>query len=374
MKLSILSILLIFFSVCTYGQKRNRLFIDTLDNAFDISHYMYNLNGLLPIVSPITEPAVGFGAALATVYFIPKKKNDSVKFQMPDIAALAAGLTQNGTWFVGGGYLGFWNKDKIRYRGVLGYGDVKLQYFGAGNEFLSENPINFSLNSTFILQQALFRLANSRFMIGGKYIYSKSKVTIFDGIESDWINPIDINLRNSGIGVIGEFENYDNFLSPNKGVRVNINYIQFSEILGGDVNFGKGTFFALFYVPTITNKLISGFRFESQIATGSAPFYMKPFVFLRGVPAMKYQGDVVNTLETEQLFLINRRWGLVGFGGIGSTHNYDSENSNIISAWNYGGGFRYLIARRLGLRMGIDVGKSAKDWGVYIIFGSAWIK
>ena len=350
------------------------LFIDTLDNAFDISHYMYNLNGLLPIASPITEPAVGFGAALATVYFIPKKKNDSIKFQMPDIAALATGLTENETWFIGGGYIGFWNKDKIRYRGILGYGDVKLQYFGAGNDYLSIKPINFSINSTFILQQALFRVSKSRFMLGGKYIYSKSKVTLFDSVESEWINPIDLNVQNSGIGIIGEYEKYDNFLSPNEGLRVNINYIQFSKILGGELDFGKGTFFALYYIPTITDKLISGFRFESQIATGSAPFYMKPFVYLRGVPAMKYQGDLVSVIETEQLILLNRRWGLVGFGGIGNTHNFDSENSDLVSAWNYGAGFRYLIARELGLRMGIDIAKSKKDWGVYIIFGSAWIK
>ena len=374
MKLFFSIILLILVSVQTYSQKKQKVFIDTLDNAFDISHYMYNLNGLLPIVSPITEPAVGFGAALATVYFIPKKKNDSIKFQMPDIAALAVGLTENGTWFVGGGYLGFWNKDKIRYRGILGYGDVKLSYYGAGNEFLSKNPINFSLNSTFLLQQALFRISDSRFMLGGKYIYSKSKVTIFDGYQSEWIKPIDIDVQNSGLGVIAEYENYDNFLSPNKGVRININYIQFLENLGGDLDFGKGTFFALYYVPTIPNKLVSGFRFETQIATGSSPFYMKPFVYLRGVPAMKYQGDIVNLIETEQLFLINNRWGLVGFGGVGNTYNIDTDNKNIISAWNYGGGFRYLIARQLGLRMGIDVAKSTEDWGIYIIFGSAWIK
>ena len=361
-------------SAQTYGQKKQKLFIDTLDNAFDISHYMYNLNGLLPILSPITEPAVGFGAALATVYFIPKKKNDSIKFQMPDIAALAVGLTENGTWFVGGGYLGFWNKDKIRYRGVAGYGDVKLKYYGLGNEFLAKNPINFSLNSTFLLQQALFRIGNSRFMVGGKYIYSKSKVTIFDGSQSEWIKPQDVNVQNSGVGIIAEYENYDNFLSPNKGIRINVNYIQFLEGLGGDLDFGKGTFFVNYYVPAIKNKLISGFRFESQIATGSSPFYMKPFVNLRGVPAMKYQGDIVSLIETEQMFLINNRWGLVGFGGIGNTYNTDADNTDIISAWNYGGGFRYLIARKLGLRMGIDVAKSANDWGIYIIFGSAWIK
>jgi len=106
---------------------------------------MYNLNGLLPIPSPITEPAVGFGGAIATVYFIPKKKTDSLKFQMPDIIGIAGGLTENSTWFFGAGYVGFWKNDNIRYRGVVGYGDIKLKYYGNNNNFLNNNPINFSL-------------------------------------------------------------------------------------------------------------------------------------------------------------------------------------------------------------------------------------
>lgn len=46
------------------------IFNDPYDDAFDISNYLYNLHGLLPVVSPITEPAVGYGAAVATLYFI----------------------------------------------------------------------------------------------------------------------------------------------------------------------------------------------------------------------------------------------------------------------------------------------------------------
>jgi hypothetical protein len=335
---------------------------------------MYNLHGLLPIVSPITEPAVGFGAALATVYFIPKKKNDSIVFQMPDIVALVGGLTENRTWFAGAAYLGFWKQDRIRYRGVFGYGDVKLKYYGKGNNFLQKYPIDFSLTSTFFLQHFMFRVSNTRFMLGGKYIYSKSNVTIFENEDMKWIDPIDIDVQNSGIGVIAEYENYDNILSPNKGLRLNVNYLQFAKILGGDRDFGRLTSFLHYYIPTIKNKLNSGLRLETQFATGDAPFYMKPFVYMRGIPAMRYQGEITALAETEQLFLLTGRWGLVGFGGIATTYNSEENINNLPLVWNYGAGFRYLIARQLGLRMGIDVAKSNNDWGIYIIFGSAWIK
>ncbi|RLD31002.1 MAG: hypothetical protein DRI73_09535, partial [Bacteroidetes bacterium] len=61
------------------AQKKEKLLIDTLDNAFDLSHYLYNLHGFLPVISPITEPAVGYGAAVAGMFFIPKKKSNDLK-------------------------------------------------------------------------------------------------------------------------------------------------------------------------------------------------------------------------------------------------------------------------------------------------------
>jgi hypothetical protein len=39
-----------------------------------------------------------------------------------------------------------------------------------------------------------------------------------------------------------------------------------------------------------------------------------------------------------------------------------------------GAGFRYKIARLLGLRMGVDVARGPEEWAFYIVFGNAWIK
>jgi len=373
MKYKIILFILITVTLLLFSQKKQTLFKDTLDNAFDISHYMYNLHGFLPIPSPITEPAVGFGAALATVYFLPKKE-DSKKYQMPDIAALVGGVTENGTWFAGAAYLGFWNKDKIRYRGIVGYGNVELQYYGKGNKFLNNNPLNFSLQSTFILQQAMFRIGNSSFMLGGKYIFTKTQVELFKESDIEWINPQYLELSNSGLGIIAEYENYDNILSPNKGIRINLNYFQSLKIMGGDINFGRNTFFIHYYQPLFSKKIISAFRIESQLATGNTPFYMNPFIYARGIAAMRYQGDLTGLIETEQLFFITKRWGIVCFAGTGLTYNFENENYNSETIWNFGGGFRYLIARQLGLKMGVDLAKSPDNWGIYIIFGSAWIK
>lgn len=354
------------------AQEKGSMFRDSLDNALDISNYLYDLHGLLPVISPITEPAVGYGAAGALVYFIPKNKKDIKQFQMPDIVAGAGGYTQNRTWFAGGAYFGFWNKDKVRYRGVVGYGDVKLTYYGTGDNPIKQ-PINFNLDLFLFLQQATVRINNSHFFIGGKYLFVQSNVVAFDDLNIPGINPLDKDLTSSGLGFITEFENYNNILSPSKGLRIHLSYDQNSELIGSDRNYGRLTFFSNFYLP-INKKWVPGFRIETQMATGDVPFYALPFVSLRGVPAMRYQGELTALMETEQSINLTPRWSVVGFAGMGTAFNNLEELKAGELAWNAGAGFRYLIARMLGLKMGLDIARGPEDTAFYVVFGSSWMK
>ena len=354
-------------------EKRKKTFKDPEDGAFDISYYMYNLHGFLPVPTLITEPAVGYGGALAGAFFIQKKNIDSVKFQMPDIVGIAGGYTQNQTWFTGAGYIGFWKQDRIRYRGVLGYADVKLKYYGEGEGFLSQHPVDFRIKSYVFLQQMTGRLGKSNFMLGGKYLLLMTTVTLFDNSDLEWLNPKDFNFTSSGAGLIAEYESFDIILSPSKGWRIHADYVQNFEFLGSDRNYGILRFFTLWYQP-VTRFWFSGLRIAGYVATGDPPFYMLPFVDMRGIPAMRYQGEITALAETEQHFNLTKRWSVLGFGGYGRTFFYSNDRKQGSNSWSAGTGFRYLIARLLGLRMGIDVAKGPDDWAFYVVFGSAWLR
>ncbi|MEN8247414.1 MAG: hypothetical protein ABFS32_00650 [Bacteroidota bacterium] len=354
------------------AQEKQSLFIDTLDNAFDVSHFLLDLHGLLPVVSPITEPAVGYGATVALMYFIPKK-DKKARFQMPDIVTAMGGLTQNNTWFAGGGYIGFWKDDRVRYRAMAGYADVNLKYYGTGNSFLGENPASFSINSYVILQQVIARLGESNFFIGGKYLFMKTNVSAFEDSKLPFVRPLDFDLTSSGVSFITEYEKYDNVLSPSEGLRVHLRYHQNIELIGSDRNYGRLTFFSLFYIP-VTDRWVPGFRFESLLTTGDPPFYAKPFVGLRGVPAMRYQGELTVLAETEHSFSLTNRWSLIGFAGVGTAYDNLTDMNHGDIAWNAGGGFRYLMARLLGIKMGVDVARGPEDWAFYVVFGSSWMR
>ena len=177
-KFLIIAVAFLFCAGGLLAQKeaeRHKPFKDTVDSAFDISYYLYNLHGFLPVPSIITEPAVGYGGILAGAFFIPKKNGKTAKFNMPDIVGLGGGYTENNTWFTGGGYFGFWKDDHIRYRGVTGYADVKLKYYGRGDGFLDEHPAEFTIRAFGFVQQAIFRLGESRLYAWGQICFYKNK-------------------------------------------------------------------------------------------------------------------------------------------------------------------------------------------------------
>jgi hypothetical protein len=369
----ILVILCLMGSSSLLAQNETRVFRDTLDGAFDISKFLLDLHGFLPILSPITEPALGYGVVVAGIYFLPKKDSPQGQFRMPDIAGIGGGYTQNGTWFAGGGYAGFWKEDRIRYRGLFGYGNINMKYYGSGNSFLQNDPAEFSIESYFFLQQALFRIGESNFMLGGNYYFGKTEVTAFEESKIPEVDPLDFDLINTGIGLIGEYETFNNVLSPTKGIRIQLNLAYSLEFLGSDRNLSRLSFFTLYYLP-INDKWVSGFRAESMLASNNTPFYMLPYIKLRGVPVLRYQGEFTMLAETEQLVNVYKRWSIVGFGGIGTTIPSIDDAEFTPAVWNVGGGFRYKIARALGLQMGLDVARGPEDWAFYIVFGSAWLK
>ena len=95
---------------------------------------------------------------------------------------------------------------------------------------------------------------------------------------------------------------------------------------------------------------------------------------MRGVPLMKYQDKNTTLMETEISWDVYKRWSLIGFTGIGNAYSSISEFENGKSVRTFGSGFRYLIARKFGAKMGMDFAKSQDDFAFYITFGSAWMR
>lgn len=331
--------------------------IELVQKYSDTVSKVHKKNKILPIVIPITEPAIGYGLTAGLLYFFQKK--DST--ESADMAAGTGGYTSNGTWFVGGGYLGYWKNDRLRYTGVVGYGHINLDYYGFGK------PIAFSQDVSFLMQQFKFRIGDSEIFAGGKIQFSK--ITIPIGNENFDLEDIDV--WNNSLGALVEYDNLNNNFSPTKGLKLHLGYDQVLQFMGSQRDWGRLDFYTHWYIP-VNEFWIPAFRFEFNTATGRPPFYGYPYVNLRGIPAMRYQAKSTVVIETEHLFNVSKRWGVVGFTGIGSTLSSVDINENNELVWNAGAGVRFLAIKTMGIKLGADMARGPEEWAFYLSVGSAW--
>ena len=153
---------------------------DDQDGKFDLSKFMERPGGFLPVVIPITEPAVGLGGAFIAAFFHPQKepgkRGPSGQRIAPAVTAVGGLATENGTWGVLAGHLNNWNDDRIRYAGALFHVSVNLKYYGVVSELVGE-PRKFNIEGSGTIQDGQVRLGNSPFFAGLRYSYFNNHVS-----------------------------------------------------------------------------------------------------------------------------------------------------------------------------------------------------
>lgn len=381
-----LKLILFFLFTCLFTQitiaqqdtiktKKKLSFRDPEDGAFDLSQFLLEANGVLPIVIPITEPAVGYGGGLALLYFHKRKKKYET-YVPPNVSGVLGLYTENKTWGAGAFHSHIFGENRVRTITAVFKPDVNIKYYGNNSVILAGNPIGIKLDSWVFLQQAEVRLGTSKFYAGATYMYFNGDVS-FDTIPNrPIINAIlkrlNVNSKISTIKPTITYDNLNNTFTPTKGVKAQIAMSYSAEWLGSSDDFSTLSTDFFGYLP-INNRLRSSWRFQGSYLIGDAPFYAYPFVSLRGVPAMRYQGDNTLVAETEWGYNIYRRWSLLGFFGGGKAFTEFKDFGETDWAYTVGTGFRYQIARRLGVDMGTDFAwGNGKDFAFYIVFGKSW--
>jgi hypothetical protein len=123
-------------------------------------------------------------------------------------------------------------------------------------------------------------------------------------------------------------------------------------------------------------KFVLGLRVDGSLITdGDAPFYDLPGLITRGIPRGRYVDNAALLAEAELRYDVTNRWSLIGFGSVGRVADDFSDLGSADDHFAVGTGFRYLIARQYGMRMGLDVGYSDDDdWTVYVTMGTGWVR
>jgi hypothetical protein len=353
-------------------------FIDPEDGKLDASEWLLERKGFLPVPILITEPAVGYGVGAALLFFRESigeavtKAKESGRLTPPDIYGVALAATENGTKVGGAFGMVTFDEQLWRWRGGVARPDVNLDFYGAnGSDSPRDLKLGYNLEGWISTQQVMRRLGESENFIGARWIYLDLD-TSFDASRPDPVlAPGGRAVKSSGLGLSFEHDSRDNFFTPSRGWKGYLESMFYSPDIGSDNKYQTYRAYAFSYFP-LMKEFILGVRADGRAARGDVPFYQLPFIELRGIPVARYQDENAGVMEAELRWNATPRWALIGFAGTGRTWGGAKNFSDADSANAWGAGFRYLIARRLGLYMGVDIAKGPEDTAFYIQAGSAW--
>ncbi|KWR91708.1 BamA/TamA family outer membrane protein [Cupriavidus sp. IDO] len=353
-------------------EKKPLTFFDPEDGMFDMSDFMLNHKGALPVPTIITEPAVGYGFGLGLMFLSESMAEAAANARAsgkgpapPNITVVGGAYTENGAWGAGVGHFHTWDGDRYRYLGGIAKVNANLDYFGLLNQ-----PRAYQLQGVALIQQLLVRIGDSRWYVGPRYVLFDSSATFKFGNAGE-LGSFEKDQRIGKGGLVVDYDSRDNIFYPNRGT-----YAEF-EAQFARAGFGSTQTFNMYNARGFTwlplaRTLILGLRADTRFSTGDVPFYAQPFIDLRGVQKGRYQDRNALATEVELRWDVTPRWSVLGFTGAGKAYGRWHDFSDATTVVSVGAGFRYMIARKLGVSIGIDVAHSKDQNAFYIQVGSAW--
>src|SRR5215831_15383075 len=150
------------------------------DGALDIGKFLDEPYGFLPLLIPITEPAVGYGAAVALAFIQKPEAQAGPRqpgFGRPNITVGGGFATENDSrgWFAGD--LRHWGDRVQTLVGVMD-ATVNLDFYGLGrDENLEHRPLKYTLEPLGGVARGKARLGQSRSWLGLNYALVDTQVS-----------------------------------------------------------------------------------------------------------------------------------------------------------------------------------------------------
>jgi hypothetical protein len=333
---------------------------------------------VLPIF--ITEPAIGEGLGAGVVYFHKKDKSDKhrlssassmgktgKKSKPPPTATGAFGFyTSNDTGGVGVGHANSFRDDKYRVVGALANMRVNSTIF------LSDIPFDFQLQGNLGYGNFKRRTGASNMFFGLSVMALDADVNFkLDASDSPPVDLLGFAFTNIGIAGSAIYDARDDSMMPSTGQLYDFTLWRFDDAIGSDFDYWSGRLKVnLFH--QLQEDFVLGFRFDVSTVDGTPPFFAIPFVSLRGIPALRYQGKTAGVVEVEGRYNFSERWAAVAFAGAGFADADTPELDTTQNIKSIGAGVRYQALQDQNVWVGLDIAKGPEEYAWYIQVGHPW--
>jgi hypothetical protein len=348
---------------------------DPKDGCVDLSKYLESPHGFLPVVMPITEPALGYGLVGGAVFLDPRESAGAEGWARPNITMLGGMWTEDGSEGLFGMNSSLWLDGRLQT--LVGGGSLALdlELHGIGDDpALADDPIGYELDVDGVVGEGRARLGESDFWLALRLAYAEVEVE-FDappGVVVG-VDPSDDEVTMAGPTVGLRYDSLDNVFTPTRGLLSDTFVSVFDEAFGGSRDY-QLVQQVLIHHQQLAPDWFLGLRGDANLSLGDTPFYARPYIDLRGIPALRYQGEYVASAQAELRWQFVPRYSLVGFGGGGVAWTDFDGFERSQDAFAGGLGLRYELARKFGLHAGLDVAAGPEEGAIYVVVGNSWLR
>jgi hypothetical protein len=266
-----------------------------------------------------------------------------------------------------------WLNGRLKTLIGAGLGNINLDAHGLGATAAdADTAIRYKLDIKAVGGSIDWSLApDSPWWVSFRYAYADVEPTLREQpIFSDLQDRVQTRISGPGAALI--YDSRDNIFTPTRGIFSETSLFASDETFGASGNFRRFRQTFMGWWP-IAPRITLGARADYAQSSDGAPFFVRPYIALRGIPAMRYPGDKIASTEIEARWQLYGRWSIVAFGGVGVARlgePFDHDRT----AGAGGVGFRYELASKFGLHVGIDVARGPEETAVYLQVGSAWFR
>jgi hypothetical protein len=321
---------------------------------------------------PISSPALGTGLVPVLGYIFPFRKSDEVS--PPSVVGAAGLVTNNGTRGFAAFADLFISKDTYRITSLYVHGNLNYDLYGVGIAAGNEGR-KFPLEqSGQVFRGEVLRRVGWEVFVGVRFWTGSSVIVsrLNEGTTPDVPPPPDLGLHTTlrALGLRLKRETSPNRFYPTSGTQLDFTSDVFSEALGSKYSFQAYRFTFNKYGSLSKNQVLAYNLFVC--GTGGDPPFYGNCVYganneLRGYTAGRYLDRYMFATQLEYRLSLPKRFGVVGFGGIGEVVAGGSQifkSNNFLPAG--GGGLRFQVSKkyRVNLRADFARGKDTWTWGM----------
>ncbi|WP_281228546.1 BamA/TamA family outer membrane protein [Flavobacterium aquiphilum] len=326
------------------------------------------------------------GAGIGVIAMGLFKADDSKKVPLSRIMAIGNYATNDSYYMMLGTRL-YLMEDQWRILAAVGYINYNFQAFqdfedaGTGGVTgVYETPYTTKGGLfAFALQRRVFE--NFYLGIGGFMMRSDVTVSLPDG--SEVVQPNNIN----SLSVPISYDTRNSIYNPSSGIFIDGRFSIVPSWLDNDNDFVKTMLYVNHYKKLGDHKILAS-RFAMKANFGDVPFASQDYIGqtdLRGYTQGEYRGNQTYTVQSEFRNNFYKKWGYVGFAGLGIAYRKSEEGAaagdwyNSGASWSkplpsIGAGARYQVIEKAGQKVnaGIDVAVGRGDWGFYFRIAEAF--